>query len=166
MQGKKLRDDAQTKITVHVVISVVSPSDRVWIEAVSNCFLKQFYRSTLHSHNVGTISILPYFCQVAEFFHSRFRPLRPLNQLQEVAQHAHCGDSRTSAGALYDEWARAVPLSMEHDDVIRATQGGGEWMIYGISAVLNQRDVQKLRTRKNKKKKKGRVTYFSNPALT
>lgn len=69
--------------------------------------------------------------------HNKYRLFRRSEELQEIAQDTHSSHCRAGAGALYDQRPRAVPLGMEHDDIVRSAQRCRECMRLGVSVIVN-----------------------------
>ena len=78
-------------------------------------FIRTYRPSVLHF----TFYILPSLSILFRFF---FRS----NQLQHIAQHAHSSNRRTRTSTLDDQRSRAIPLRMEHDNIIGPTERGRE----------------------------------------
>lgn len=55
-----------------------------------------------------------------------------LHEFQEIAQDSHSGHSRARACALHDQRPSTVPLGVEHDDVVGASERGREGVGDGV----------------------------------
>lgn len=66
--------------------------------------------------------------------HASIKDLDPfLGELQKVTQNTHSGHGGPGTSALHDQWARAISLSVEQDNIVRSTKGSRERMSNGVS---------------------------------
>lgn len=79
-----------------------------------------------------------------------------LHEFQEIAQDSHGGHSGARACALHDQRPSTVPLSVEHDDVVGASERGREGVRDGVPACSRETSFHIYRTS---------TTYFSRSAL-